>query len=109
MVGKVVRAVVPPTVGLVACAAAAAAECAWVLWGDYSEMSTRRWEVVEAATSKAECEQARTNFLRRLEREGWKRERAGAETPLRSTEQQLYVLAAACLPDTVDPRGPKMR
>ena len=64
-------------------ASSAWAECAWVLWGQVGR-SPFSWEVIQSFTSKDACEGSRQvkvlreDFTRHL-----------------------------CLPDTVDPRGPK--
>jgi len=56
--------------------------CAWVLWSGKSGA----WFPITAFESRAECEATRT-----------------AKAPTGTTEG-FYV---TCLPDTVDPRGPK--
>jgi len=75
-------------------ATSAHAECAWVLW---QEGKSGLWKLdtgMEVAfRTKADCEQqlkARVQFLAQME------SRTSGPTPF-----------LACLPDTVDPRGPK--
>ena len=75
---------------LLTSAATAYAECAWVLWGQ----SVDPWNAVVALplgawTSRDGCDQ-----------EQKKREQA---------PEELRMLAYVCLPDTVDPRGPKVK
>jgi hypothetical protein len=74
----------------------ASAECAWVLWQE-APGSSGLWSLdtgMEMAfQTKPDCEQqlkARVQFLARLD------PRTSGPTPF-----------LACLPDTVDPRGPK--
>jgi hypothetical protein len=62
-------------------ATSASAECAWVLWSSSALSNPLRWDPIGAFDTKAECE-----------------------------TQGLAIKSVAvfrCLPDTVDPRGPK--
>lgn len=71
----------------------AGAECAWVLWLTIRELDGRGGEdvsILEAYTTKKECDQAES------------RERADLKK-----EPVKYRYRVICLPDTVDPRGPK--
>jgi hypothetical protein len=83
---------------LLASVGAAAAECAWVLWSTAYKMQGDKpvSETVDpsrAFTSKEDCERA---VDRRDVREDQRR-KADPSTKLFFT----------CLPDTIDPRGPK--
>ncbi len=86
------RAVLCAFLGLFVFAASASADCAWVLWRrpvvtrqSATRMTLGPWEVVDALKTKDECDR-----IHRIEAQSIKGE---------------YV----CLPDTLDPRGPKAK
>ena len=119
MIATIYARLLLATLGLLALATAASAECAWVFWlevtGPPTQESSSRpvsgWETREA------CEQALTQKLAsdsvkdtsmdvtvdpqpgrpRL----WVRRKGHAEP--------LAVYTYVCFPDTVDPRGPKAK
>jgi len=66
---------------LLASAATVHAECAWVLWGRQVD---RTWEPHITLTSQKECEKV-----------------------LEESRPHLRGTSLICLPDTVDPRGPR--
>ena len=71
---------------LLTSAAPAHAECAWVLWSASGGASLP----VSAWDAKSRCEEAKNERLRAL-----------------STTVERKDVTFVCLPDTVDPRGPK--
>ncbi len=76
--------------------ATSAAECAWVLWVEEPDGSNR-WSLARrtAFERKTECEEAqRTLTVALIE---------ASKRPLPPPARHTYM----CLPDTVDPRGPK--
>ncbi len=86
------RASVIATLSLLVWAATANAECAWVLWAQWSIANgTSSFASglipISGFTTKRECDQER------------------ARRPQQETENGTLF----CLPDTVDPRGPKGR
>jgi len=82
---------------LVAAATAACAECAWLLWaGGVKTSGESVYVPIEGYPTKAECEKGRSASAVD-EVEQLKRDVVGAGVKL----------AFTCLPDTVDPRGPK--
>jgi hypothetical protein len=84
---------------LLALATSAGAECAWIGWlyftaADGSELQD--WFAAESFTTREQCRVAKADA-----------ERKGSETLAKlATETNLQV-QLVCLPDTIDPRGPK--
>ena len=72
----------------------ASAECAWVLW---TRVNTQEWESRGGFNTREDCERER---------------RKSAEGTVQGTakpEGREFVVRNSCLPDTIDPRGPKGR
>src|SRR6266705_1691181 len=95
---------------LLTSAATAYAECTWVLWdrdwipvpGGVSE--EKMWIVVSGHQNLPDCEVKRTKLAKDLE---WMHKEYDKRTGAKASESEPYVPALVCLPDTVDPRGPK--
>jgi len=86
---------------LLASAATASAEGAWVLWRQSISGPEESWFPQEAHTNVSEC-MAGEAVQNRAE------ERIRGQTP--PAERQMRpAFSYVCLPDTVDPRGPKSK
>ncbi len=89
---------------LFAFAASASAECAWVLWAidsvtnlSFLEPSTQHIHPVGGYKTQEECSRA-SNYIK-------------ADDEIRDTPAGRMKITShlVCLPDTVDPRGPKVK
>jgi hypothetical protein len=88
---------------LLTSAATAYAECAWVLWLYATTPAKYQW--IEGTESLAECRRALDRHLQAMgvsKTETW--EATGGGTGVTVGRGQIVL---RCLPDTIDPRGPK--
>lgn len=81
----------------------AEASCAWVFWADMG-VASDRWTAIEAVDKKSDCESYQEKFTQNLRRDGFMPLSQGGPS-LRKGD--VYFMRFICLPDTVDPRGPK--
>jgi hypothetical protein len=105
-------------------AAMASAECAWVFWikRDYDAALEGDWTVLQARATRHDCIAAlQEEFRDAIEAFKERGKAAGAEGMARAAQIMdesaargtiLLVgrgqsIAGKCLPDTIDPRGPK--
>ncbi len=115
MMGRLRRAPLLVALFLLTSAATAYAECAWVLWSNlmssnpasrYAPSTGGLW-IPESAGTRTECEKGRD----RMKTDSVVAEAMGTGT--RPLPQGTGVMGPngqtffTCLPDTVDPRGPK--
>jgi hypothetical protein len=102
------------TLGLLALATSAPAECAWVLWLNHTGVVTGEeidlWIPLNASPDNFDCQQVLAATLQANSRPA----NLGDAVTLRASNTIDVVTAAGphtlvyvCLPDTVDPRGPK--
>ena len=102
---------------LLTSAATAHAECAWVLWEQTNNgLAPVVWKILRASADTTSCEafKARTvEVAAASPPTGYARERRGDSTVMETPRVGLLIGAPStslqyfCLPDTVDPRGPK--
>jgi hypothetical protein len=104
------RASVILAFSLLAWAATASAECAWVLWETMTTKESQGSpEPVRAYTTKPDCDRALSDALAEFKNS------PGRVAKMDPKYQEAYVTMGKsttaygyrCLPDTVDPRGPK--
>jgi len=102
-----IRAIAGALILVLAFAPSAWSECAWVLW---AETRGLRYETVSASDTREVCERALGKQIAR-----WK---TGANVTVddttvnvrsedKSGSASISSVRYVCLPDTVDPRGPK--
>jgi hypothetical protein len=106
-------------IGLLAWTATASAEGAWVLWSSYSGKGPERVESDSSYIDRAECVQS---LDRKLVNWGSHKIAGGTRANIDMSELQngvgrvtftsptprdVATIVYRCLPDTVDPRGPK--
>ena len=109
--------------GVLALAPPASAECAWVLWHEASDAKTYELEGPKPQASYKTIEEcikrideewrlaktteqalARKDLLGRVKQS---RDAPTAATIMSLHQDKAYMVTYTCLPDTVDPRGPK--
>ncbi len=92
-------------------AATAHAECAWVMWEDTTQSKKTSTEPVRAYTTKQDCDRALAGVLAEFKS-------SSVQTITKDEKHQEAVVTTGkttigyryvCLPDTVDPSGPKVK
>ncbi len=94
---------------LLALTATAYAKCAWVLWSDLivglpSGRTEREWQLGEAVATMADCHE---QMRRQIELRVKAGETLRGDTLSSDAAGTHFMRRLICLPDTVDPRGPK--
>jgi len=100
--------------GVVVLSSPASAQCAWVLWIEESRIVVYkrderppRWTLVGGYASRSECEEGQRAKVATLA----KRERAEVSSNVISEDFGTDIVRQTrviCVPDTIDPRGPKV-
>ena len=98
-------------------ATSAAADCSWVLWSHTDRWTgggsqETEWGIVEAVDSRSACDLAYQHVKVNHEARGWKppvpeSTLLSFQGTLSDGRTLLSLIEWRCLPDTVDPRGPK--
>ena len=99
--------------GLASCIGSASAECAWVLWIRTQVLgSATTMNVLGAHQALAECKNAERESMAE-----WRTKFPGSKVTVKGETMHVWreenmvgtmiTLDYYCLPDTVDPRGPK--
>jgi hypothetical protein len=92
---------------LLASAATAHAECAWVLWEQTSFPETIDWRILRTYDVRALCaaDHAKLMSPNSVWHAGY--EPLSEDSVIQRLPTGVIAKRALCLPDTVDPRGPK--
>ena len=85
-------------------AATAEAECAWVLW---EQMNAATWSLKDGFSDTDSCKRALRSGIRKSVSRYPGSEDSGGNTAVIAKGSGRLTRTFACLPDTVDPRGPK--
>jgi len=113
MVDRYVKTLLMVIALSLALATSASAECAWALWTKIAStvLPDDDWGVVIAYPTMRECEAALADDFNRQRREGWQVNYVQVRTTMASMGkgEKITIRHARCLPDTIDPRGPKVR
>jgi hypothetical protein len=90
---------------LLAVATSAWAECAWLLW--HGQLTAQVWVIADVLRDQNTCVDSLARYANLLKRDSNLEVRVSAArlmAVLSKGNEQGYLY---CLPDTVDPRGPK--
>jgi hypothetical protein len=116
----VVLVIVAALLSVLTSASAAAAACAWVLWEELLSVGsegapTREWGIVATAQAPEDCGRTATAAVNDRAARWNKPGPRGSTLSVKSEGNQVTVTGGPvalnyrylCLPETIDPRGPK--
>jgi hypothetical protein len=83
-------------------APSASAECTWVLWAATTERGGKSWDIIQAAANEQDCESVVEAKMKQKPSDV-----VGDHMMRFKLEDTAVLVHFICLPDTVDPRGPK--
>jgi len=89
---------------LLTSAATAEVECAWVLW---EQINAATWSLKDRFSDADSCKRELLSGIRKSASRYPGSEDSGGNTAVIAKGSGRLTLTFACLPDTVDPRGPK--
>ena len=108
------RATLPIAFLLLTSAATVHAECAWGLWYETqfaaktTGKSSQWWNILDSSATEAACKRVLEDTVKQVSRP---RENVTTQVKgslvIKEDAGTLTTLRYVCLPDTVDPRGPK--
>ena len=101
------RASVIAVLSLLASAATVYAECAWVLWEKTTFPETVDWRILRTYDARALCAADHAKLM--SPNSAWLAgyESLSEDSVIQRSPTGVIAKRALCLPDTVDPRGPK--
>jgi hypothetical protein len=94
-------------------ASSAWAECAWVLWNEVTRVpenvnaKSQEWIAIAASVEKAECERSLATKISSLPKEAKMSSTSSNVLRRDIGPKETELMRFICLPDTIDPRGPK--
>src|SRR5262249_940325 len=104
--GEMIARIIAALTLMLGIASSASAECAWVLWSQTTVVNkSMTWAVQRAYAESNQC-----NVVAQSMAEEFAKTEKGTVTQLRIGPEVVVIggtVRYACLPDTVDPRGPK--
>ena len=93
---------------LLACAATASAECAWVMWAYSRERGVgEQYSAESASSTRQECVNEVRVIAESMRSRGYTVTGGGPTSSEAIGRKDGTSFKYFCLPDTVDPRGPK--